>query len=494
MRRHRMIAIGCLASCFRWPAPRPRTGSSGSTGTRAGRGATTAPPPPGPGRSARTSATAAPRMPAARSARSAASFALPPSRPTTPKAIPAAIVRRRPLTASGTLAMDGRPTHGADGFFNSGTLNEWRTPNTIALRISGRGDLFYAWVEYATARWRAGGDEPRGFPTRSQPQTGRQGTHRFRRQGCRASLVASGTTPRRNGGVGVDHGDHRRPDGRLPSERKATRRTERSSTASGILTVMKSGGRRRPALAGRRDDRRRGTKTSPRDPGWEGFQNRVRLCFRERPTSLRFRLLRDPVRGRHRAAGRIRRPGLPRATAASPARMACYGDHLGGADARQAAAGLGPRLPSRDGVTDSTALIGFYHSRRQHEVATRRRTPACRRASSASRWTGPAARASTSRRPIAAVMPAAIGSPVTGRPASIRTGCPTTGPWTIRPRRPAAGAGSPSRWTGRPCDLDLGDGARVAGARFDRFGIITTWIDGNGQAIYFDDLTYTCTQ
>ena len=26
---------------------------------------------------------------------------------------------------------------------------------------------------------------------------------------------------------------------------------------------------------------------------------------------------------------------------------------------------------------------------------------------------------------------------------------------------------------------------------FDRFGIITTWVDGNGQQIYFDDLSYT---
>ena len=29
---------------------------------------------------------------------------------------------------------------------------------------------------------------------------------------------------------------------------------------------------------------------------------------------------------------------------------------------------------------------------------------------------------------------------------------------------------------------------------FDRFGIITTWIDGNAQRVYFDDLTYTMTQ
>jgi hypothetical protein len=47
---------------------------------------------------------------------------------------------------------------------------------------------------------------------------------------------------------------------------------------------------------------------------------------------------------------------------------------------------------------------------------------------------------------------------------------------------------------GKAVQLDLGEGTRARGARFDRFGIVTTWVDGNGQAIYFDDLTYTCSQ
>ena len=29
-------------------------------------------------------------------------------------------------------------------------------------------------------------------------------------------------------------------------------------------------------------------------------------------------------------------------------------------------------------------------------------------------------------------------------------------------------------------------------SRFNRFGLISTWVDGNSQTIYFDDLTYTC--
>src|SRR5262245_45238746 len=95
------------------------------------------------------------------------------------------------LSASGTLACTGRRFHALVGLFNAGTLNEWRTHNTIALRISGRGDVFYAWVEYATGRWRAGGDSPRGFPTRRDPRTGRNRLVGFPAKGAvyRWSLV-----------------------------------------------------------------------------------------------------------------------------------------------------------------------------------------------------------------------------------------------------------------------------------------------------------------
>ena len=59
------------------------------------------------------------------------------------------------------------------GFFNSGMVNEWRTPNTVALRLLGRGDVFYAYVEYTTGKWRAGGDSPGGFATVKDEKTGR---------------------------------------------------------------------------------------------------------------------------------------------------------------------------------------------------------------------------------------------------------------------------------------------------------------------------------
>jgi hypothetical protein len=36
--------------------------------------------------------------------------------------------------------------------------------------------------------------------------------------------------------------------------------------------------------------------------------------------------------------------------------------------------------------------------------------------------------------------------------------------------------------------------AQAEEAVFDRFGFVTTWVDGNAQEVYFDDLTYTVSQ
>ena len=72
----------------------------------------------------------------------------------------------QPLSASGTLAVADGGTHLLIGFFNAAAAKEWRTPNTVSIRINGRGDHFFAYVEYCTSKWRAGGDSPNPFPMR----------------------------------------------------------------------------------------------------------------------------------------------------------------------------------------------------------------------------------------------------------------------------------------------------------------------------------------
>src|SRR5436190_15245486 len=62
-----------------------------------------------------------------------------------------------PLSASGILNVPQGGGHTLIGFFNADTVNEWRTPNTIALRIYGRGNSFLAYLDYGTGLWRVGG-------------------------------------------------------------------------------------------------------------------------------------------------------------------------------------------------------------------------------------------------------------------------------------------------------------------------------------------------
>ena len=66
----------------------------------------------------------------------------------------------QPLSASGTVILGQGGTNLLLGFFNSQTLNEWRTPNTVTIRLNGRGEKFFAYVEYCTSKWRAGATPP----------------------------------------------------------------------------------------------------------------------------------------------------------------------------------------------------------------------------------------------------------------------------------------------------------------------------------------------
>jgi hypothetical protein len=61
-----------------------------------------------------------------------------------------------------------------------------------------------------------------------------------------------------------------------------------------------------------------------------------------------------------------------------------------------------------------------------------------------------------------------------------------------------AGASGRGRITvsldGKSIHVDLNEGDKAAGGTLDRFGLITPWIDGNGQVVYFDDVTYSVGQ
>jgi len=92
------------------------------------------------------------------------------------------------LSASGKVLCKGPRAHVLIGFFNADTLNEWRTPNTVVLRLGVRGDTVYPFVELRDqAAWRGPlrPTTPGHFPTVRDAENGRSGPRASRRQGLR---------------------------------------------------------------------------------------------------------------------------------------------------------------------------------------------------------------------------------------------------------------------------------------------------------------------
>ncbi|MBY0228663.1 MAG: hypothetical protein K2W96_05220, partial [Gemmataceae bacterium] len=385
-----------------------------------------------------------------------------------------------PLSASGRLLCKGPRFHAVIGFFDSRTVNEWRTPNTVSLRLLGRGDVFYAYVEYATGRWRAGGDTPGGFATVRDKEGGKPRLRGFKtgtalewsiRYDPKGNKGGGSVTVTLGGETTVCHlGAGHKADGA-------------SFDRFGLMPVLKS------AHGGGEvwldDVEVDGAKDGfDRDPGWEGVGNRRR--YESADVRPRFDFGYSPTNhAGGKAAGEL--GGLLfRGDCRFKDRMACYGDRLAllGLDKPLKASG---KVAMRRGVTDSTTLLGFYHS--EDSMASN--------PSQESGWPK-------------GFLGAAIEGPSREGfffyPAyRLRGGQQGHAKGDALPR--ILPDGKAHGWSleyvpdgrgtvtvklgDKSAKLGLGEGHKKAGARFDRFGLVTTWIDGNGQRVYFDDLTYT---
>ena len=171
-------------------------------------------------------------------------------------------------------------------------------------------------------------------------------------------------------------------------------------------------------------------------------------------------------------------------------KLAAYGDRLSPLSLEKSLKASG-KVALRCGVSDSTTLLGFYHSEDSLKVNPSQLNgwprsflgivvegpssegflfyPAYRTAGEES--------GNASRNGASHILP-------DGKSHD----------WSLE--YDPAGAGGRGRivvtFDGKSVTLDLGEGHRKTAARFDRFGLVTTWIDGNAQQVYFDDLTYTC--
>jgi hypothetical protein len=230
--------------------------------------------------------------------------------------------------------------------------------------------------------------------------------------------------------------------------------------------------------------------TLDRHSGWEGLNNRTTYETAEVRPRFDFGYTQTQFAG---GQGQGELGGLVfRGDCRYKDRLAAYGDRLSLLTLEKPLKASG-KVALRRGVSDSTTLLGFYHSTDSLEVNP----------SQSSGWPrsflgvaveGPS-REGFFFYPAYRVRGDGQGNAGgDDRPHILPDG--KSHDWSLE-YDPSAASGRGRiavTFDGKPVALDLGDGHRKTGARFDRFGLITTWIDGNAQRVYFDDLTYTCEQ
>jgi len=378
----------------------------------------------------------------------------------------------QPLSASGKMKLDGGG-HTLLGFFNGNTVNEWRTPNSVVLRLYGRGTHFLAYPEYGTGRWRAGSGGEFQFPsnqvldwTLNYDPAG---------SGTITAVIGNATVGGQTMVAALDPGH--RLDGAAFDH-------------FGLLNVNKS--HDSPGQVWIDDVSINGGPPDPfnANPAWDALRNNTTYSS----ANVRFRF-NFGYSATNNAGGA--RPGeiggdLFRGDSRQASTMAYYGDRLDETltlDDPLAASG---KVSFHRGVTDSTTHIGFFHSTDSVRVS--------------------AAQASAVPENFLGVTiegPSSEGFnfyPTYGLDTEAQGSGGNRGPsppyiypdgsshdWSLT-YDPTANGGLGAIFItldGRPGTMLLRPGDKEDGAHFDRFGIITTHIDGNGQTVYFDDLTYT---
>ncbi|MCS6860258.1 MAG: hypothetical protein NZT92_08060 [Abditibacteriales bacterium] len=411
----------------------------------------------------------------------------------TPAAEPAYYAKRIPtktfndvLTASGTLvvAVGGNLDDGAGntliGFFNANTLNEWRTPNTIAFRVNGRGEVFHAHLEYATAKWRAGGN----YFSTVDPATGKKSikgipsgdvVHRWSLKydpqgnhgGGSITLTLDGETITQN----LDPGH--KADGA-------------TFNRFGLLNVMKHADQGGSLYL---DDVTVNGETEhfDKDPQWEGYHNHRTYTTSDVRPRFDFGYSHTHYAG-GKAAGEI--GGLIfRGDCRYPDRMAYYGDRLDTLTLERPLRASG-KVVLRRGVTDSTVLIGFFHATESMTVNPSQESGI------PMNFLGVAIEGPSREGFLFYPLYRVNGN---GRDRAVNKNPPYIYPngqphdWTLE-YSPVGSGRITVTLDGKSVSLDLREGHKAVGARFNRFGLVTTWVDGNGQQVYLNDLSYTWRQ
>jgi hypothetical protein len=403
------------------------------------------------------------------------------------KVIPAATFDSE-LSASGTLACPDGGFNILVGFFNANTTNEWRTPNTIVLRINGRGDHFISYIEYLTQKWRIGSLGGHGFASVDVPGTGKKESPGFK-QGGSVHKWSLKYDPKANDGKGVIYATIDDQTAECPLD-PAYRADGASFNRFGILNVLKSydGG----GEIYFDDLTINGEKESfDNDPKWEGKNNRA--TYQSQFVRPRWDVGFAPSNiaggsGKGEIGGRTFRGDCR-----DPDRMAYYGDRLENLSLEKPFKASG-KIAMTQGVSDSSTLFGFFNSRDSIEVSNRQDS-GLPKSFLGFLVEGPSSEGFFFY-PVYRTRGDVEGHNARDREPLIIMPDSRTHDWSLQ-YDPAGGGGN-GRITlsldGRSITCDLQPGVKASGTLYDRFGFITSWIDGNAQHVYFDDLTYTVSQ
>ena len=398
------------------------------------------------------------------------------------------------LTASGTLVSGRDNGMALIGFFNADTAREWRTRNSLALRVLGRGSQFYVYEEYCTSRWRAGSNQFTGPGDKEREKepgfaSGDDQVHtwtlRYDPKGNDGGGTITAVVDGRQTVTNLDPGH--RLDGA-------------TFTHFGLLNVIKHADDAGEVFIG--DLMINGQKQDlSQDPEWEGFQNRreYETCD-DRPYSD-YGYSADTNYSGGKARGEM--GGLTfRGDIRLPEGVNFYADRIELLNLEKPLKASG-KLALRRAVQDSSTLIGFFHS--PDSVTINPDSPRSPRS-----WTdyvprnffGVAIKGPTREGYFFHPTYRLNGDEGGGNPSNTIPNCPRIGPdgkscdWSFEYDPTGAGGNGQIIVTldGQSAMLDLPAGHKTAGARFNRFGIVSNWIDGNGQVVYFDDLWYTVRQ
>jgi hypothetical protein len=389
------------------------------------------------------------------------------------------------LTASGVLRCQGGKFHVLLGFYNSKTRNEWRTPNTIAIRIQGRGDKFIAFTEYCTSRWRAGGDTPGGFDTEEPeyPSSKKRPLKGFAlEQTLPWSIEYDPVASSGNGLITVHLGMQsaacriapgHRMDGAV-FDRFGLQTVVKSAVSGGEVWIgnLKVNGKvpdlRNPTLWDSQGSHTIYATSDVRPHGSFGFSP-TNFAGGNNTGEIGGLIFRGDCRDKNT--------------------MAAYGDKLEplGLSAPLHASG---KIVLRQGVTDSAVLIGFYHSKDSLKVSNEQSSllPA---SFLGLVLEGPSREGFLLRPMLNTRSLDSTDSHLAECPHIYPDGVPHSFDLKYDPNG-AGGVGTLIlKMDANVVTIPLEPGMKTGKTRFNRFGIVTTWIDGNGQRVYLDDLLYT---